>query len=174
VFNLDQIENLPETITGSQVMAPNPEQRIAEAEDFVMVTLADVRHGEGQAYYRPSADFVMMPDFVTFKSADHYYATLFHELGHWTGHESRLARDLQNRFGSEAYAAEELVAELASAFLCAEFGFDSDIRHAGYIQNWIALLKKDERAFFTAASAAQKAADHLRSLALADLTPLAA
>jgi antirestriction protein ArdC len=174
VFNLDQIENLPETITGSQTPAQNAEQRIDVAEDFVKATLADVRHGEGQAYYRPSADFVMMPDFITFKSADHYYATLFHELGHWTGSEKRLTRDLRNRFGSEAYAAEELVAELTSAFLCAEFGFDGDIRHAGYIQNWIAILKKDERAFFTAASAAQKAADHLRGLALADLTPLAA
>jgi antirestriction protein ArdC len=75
----------------------------------------------------------------------------------------------QNRAGLSGY-----VAELTSAFLCAEFGFDSDIRHAGYIRNWIAILKKDERAFFTAASAAQKAADHLRGLALADLTPLAA
>jgi antirestriction protein ArdC len=144
------------------------------AEDFVKATRADVRHGEGSAYYRPSADFVMMPGFITFKSADHYYATLFHELGHWTGSEKRLNRDLKNRFGSEAYAAEELVAELTSAFLCAEFGFDGDIRHAGYIENWIAILKKDERAFFTAASAAQKAADHLRGLALADLTLLAA
>jgi antirestriction protein ArdC len=86
----------------------------------------------------------------------------------------RLARDLRSRFGSDAYAAEELVAELTSAFMCAEFGFDGDIRHAGYIDYWIALLQKDERAFFTAASAAQKAADHLRGLALADRTPLAA
>lgn len=140
----------------------------------MQATRADVRHGEGQAYYRPSADFVMMPAFEAFKSADHYYATMFHELGHWTGHGSRLARDLKNRFGSEAYAAEELVAELTSAFLCAEFGFDGDIRHAGYIQNWIAILKQDDRAFITAASAAQKAADYMRGLALAEATPLAA
>ncbi|MCB8822888.1 zincin-like metallopeptidase domain-containing protein [Microvirga rosea] len=94
---------------------------------------------------------------------------------HWTGHASRLGRDLRNPFGSEAYAAEELVAELmTSAFLCAEFSFDGDIRHAGYIQNWFKLLEKDERAFFTAASAAQKAAVHLRDLALSEEMALAA
>lgn len=174
VFNVDQCENLPERVLIGEAKAQNTEERIATAEEFVSATRADVRHGEGSAYYRPSADFVMMPDFEAFKSASHYYATLFHELGHWTGHERRLARDLRNRFGLEAYAAEELVAELTSAFLCAEFGFDGDIRHAGYIAHWTALLQKNERAFFTAASAAQRAADHLRGLALADLTPLAA
>jgi antirestriction protein ArdC len=173
VFNIDQCENLPERILMAEAKAQNTEERIEVAEEFVSATRADIRHGEGSAYYRPTTDFVM-PDFLAFKSANHYYATLFHELGHWTGHESRLARDLRNRFGSDAYAAEELVAELTSAFLCAKFGFDGDIRHAGYIEHWIALLQKDERAFFTAASAAEKAAAHLRSLALADLTPLAA
>jgi antirestriction protein ArdC len=176
VFNIEQCENLPESATAGQPKAQNTEQRIELAEEFVTATRADVRHGEGQAYYRPNADYVMMPAFEAFKGASHYYATLFHEFGHWTGHESRLNRDLKNRFGSEAYAAEELIAELTSAFLCAEFGFDGDVRHAGYIQTWIELLKKDERAFFTAASAAQKAADHLRGLALShgEITPLAA
>lgn len=174
VFNVDQCENLPEDVLMVEAKGLNTEERIEVAEQFVGATRANVRHGEASAYYRPTADFVMMPDFLAFKSASHYYATLFHELGHWTGHESRLARDLRNRFGSDAYAAEELVAELTSAFMCAEFGFDGDIRHAGYIQHWIALLQEDERAFFTAASAAQRAADHLRSLALADLMLLAA
>jgi antirestriction protein ArdC len=174
VFNVAQCENLPEHVLIGEARAQNTEERIAIAEEFVSATGADVRHGEGTAYYRPSADFVMMPDFRAFKSASHFYVTLFHELGHRTGHESRLARDLRNRFGSQAYAAEELVAELTSAFLCAESGFDGDIRHAGYIAHWNALLQKDERAFFTAASTAQKAADHLRGLALADLTPPAA
>jgi antirestriction protein ArdC len=88
--------------------------------------------------------------------------------GHWTGHKSRLARDLRYRFGERAYAAEELVAELSSAFLCAEFSIDGDLRHAGYIQNWIGLLKADTRAFFTACSQASKAAEYLRGLALAE------
>ena len=103
-----------------------------------------------------------------FKNAAHFYSTAFHELGHWTGHKSRLARDLRHRFGDRAYAAEELVAELCSAFLCAEFSIDGDLRHAGYIQNWIGLLKADSRAFFTACSKAQAAADYLRGLALAE------
>jgi antirestriction protein ArdC len=91
---------------------------------------------------------------------------MFHELGHWTGHKSRLDRDLKGRFGDRAYAAEELIAELTSAFLCAEFDMDGELRHAGYIENWIGLLKADSRAFFTAASKAQAATDYLRAKAL--------
>jgi antirestriction protein ArdC len=115
-----------------------------------------------------------MPTFESFKSAASFYATAFHELGHWTGSKSRLDREYGKRFGDRAYAAEELVAELTSAFLCAEFSIDGELRHAGYIQNWIELLKDDAKAFFTAASAAQKAADYLRSRALADDIPIAA
>src|SRR5215470_15176740 len=92
----------------------------------------------------------------------------FHELTHWTGHKSRLDRDLKKRFGSRDYAAEELIAELGAAFLCAEFGFDGDVRSAGYIASWIELLKGDKRAFFTACSKAAKAAEHLRGLALTE------
>src|SRR5258708_25284802 len=85
----------------------------------------------------------------------------------WTGHKPRLDRDLKNRFGSRNYAAEELIPELGAAFLCAEFGFDGDVRNARYISNWIELLKADKRAFFTACSQASKAAVYLRGLALA-------
>jgi antirestriction protein ArdC len=92
----------------------------------------------------------------------------FHELGHWSGHKSRLDRDLKNRFGSRDYAAEEVIAELGAAFLCAEFGFDGDLRSAGYIASWIGFLNADKRAFFTACSQASKAADYLRALALAE------
>ena len=93
---------------------------------------------------------------------------------HWSGHKSRLDRDLKNRFGSRNYAAEELIAELGGAFLCAEFGFDGDVRSAGYIGTWIELLKADKRAFFTACSHASKAADYLRGLALAEPAEVAA
>jgi antirestriction protein ArdC len=109
-----------------------------------------------------------------YKGADHFYNVAFHELAHWTGHKSRLDRDLKNRFGSRSYAAEELIAELSAAFLCAEFGFDGDLRSAGYIGNWIELLKADKRAFFTACSHASKAADYLRGLALAEPSERAA
>jgi antirestriction protein ArdC len=87
-------------------------------------------------------------------------------MTHWAGHKSRLDRDLKNRFGSRNYAAEELIAELGAAFLCAESGFDADVRNAGYIANWIELLEADKRAFFTACSQASKAADYLRGLAI--------
>jgi hypothetical protein len=89
--------------------------------------------------------------------------TLLHEASHWSGHEQRLNRDLTNRFGTGAYAAEELIAELTAAFLCAHLGLEGELRHAGYIDSWIGLLKDDPRAVFTAASKASQAADYLRS-----------
>jgi antirestriction protein ArdC len=90
-------------------------------------------------------------------------ATSLHECGHWTGHKSRLDRDLKSRFNEKAYAAEELIAELNAAFLCAHLGITGQLRHADYIASWISLLKEDDRAIFTAASQASKAADYLRS-----------
>jgi antirestriction protein ArdC len=168
VFNIAQCENLPDSITAGRPMrSRNPDTRDALADDFLRSTSADIREGSGEAYYVPSQDFISMPVFETFKGADHFYNVAFHELTHWTGHKGRLDRDLKHRFGERAYAAEELVAELGAAFLCAEFGFDSDVRNAGYIATWIGLLKSDKRAFFTACSKAQAAADYLRGLVLA-------
>jgi antirestriction protein ArdC len=175
VFNVDQCENLPESIkAGKPMRVRNPDTRDALADEFLRSTGADIREGHGEAYYVPSNDFVSMPTFAAFKGADHFYNVAFHELCHWTGHKSRLDRDLKHRFGAREYAAEELVAELGAAFLCAEFGFDGDVRNAGYIATWIDLLKGDKRAFFTACSRASKAADYLRGLALAEPTPIAA
>src|SRR5258708_23277731 len=127
-----------------------------------------------RATYVPSRDFISAPAFGACKGADHFYNVAFHELTHWTAHKSRLDRDLKNRFGSCSYAAEELIAELGAAFLCSEFGFDGDVRNAGYIGPWIELLKADKRAFFTACSRASKAADYLRGLALAEPAAIAA
>ena len=152
----------------------NPGTHDALADDFLRSIGADIREGHGEAYYVPSQDFISMPAFGAFKSADQFYCTAFHELTHWSGHKSRLDRDLRNRFGSRQYAAEELVAELGAAFLCAEFGFDGDVRNAGYIAIWIDLLKSDKRAFFTAANRASQAADYLRGLALAAPAEIAA
>lgn len=171
VFNIDQCEGLPDAvIKGEPKRALTPVERNEWAEAFIAATAAKISEG-GEAYWRPSTDEIVIPTINAFKTADHYYATLFHELGHWTGGKERLNRDMKNRFGDKAYAAEELVAELTSAFLCAEFGLDGDLRHAGYIGNWIELLRNDKRAFYTAASRAQKAADYLRGLAIAE--PLA-
>ena len=175
VFNVDQCENLPDSVTaGKPMRVRNPDTRDALADEFLCSTSADVRESHGEAYYAPGHDFISMPAFGAFKGADHFYCTAFHELTHWTGHKSRLDRDLKNRFGSRNYAAEELVAELGAAFLCAEFGFDGDLRHAGYVATWIELLKADKRAFFTACSKASKAADYLRGLALAERPDIAA
>jgi antirestriction protein ArdC len=175
VFNVDQCENLPERIVAPSAVKPrNSDERSAAIDEFLACTGASIREGSGEAYYLPGADFINLPRFEAFKNAAHLYSTAFHELGHWSGHKSRLARDLRHRFGERAYAAEELVAELCSAFLCAEFSIDGDLRHGGYIENWIGLLKADTRAFFTACSKAQAAADFLRGLALAAPTGAAA
>jgi len=175
VFNVDQCENLPESInSGKPIRVRNPDARDDLADAFLHSTRADIREGQGDAYYVPSRDFISMPAFAGFKGADHFYNVSFHELTHWTAHKSRLDRDLKNRFGSRQYAAEELIAELGAAFLCAEFGFNGDVRNAGYIANWIELLKADKRAFFTACSHASKAADYLRGLALAEPSERAA
>ena len=175
VFNVHQCENLPDRVkAGKPMRVRNPDTRDTLADEFLRSTGADIREGQGEAYYVPNHDFISMPAFEAFKGADHFYCTAFHELTHWTGHKWRLDRDLKNRFGSRDYAAEELVAELGAAFLCAEFGFDGDTRHAGYIATWIELLKADKRAFFTACSKASKAADYLRGLALAERPEIAA
>jgi antirestriction protein ArdC len=175
VFNVDQCENLPDSITAAKTMrVRNPDTRDELADAFLHSIGADIREGHGEACYVPSRDFISMPAFAGFKGADHFYNVAFHELTHWTAHKSRLDRDLKNRFGSRQYAAEELIAELGAAFLCAEFGFDGDVRNAGYIANWIELLKADKRAFFTACSQATKAADYLRGLALAEPSDKAA
>jgi antirestriction protein ArdC len=168
VFNVAQCENLPDSVqSGKPMRVRNPDTRDALADEFLRSTGADIREGHGEAYYVPGHDFISMPAFEAFKGADQFYNVTYHELTHWTGHKSRLDRDLRHRFGERAYAAEELVAELGAAFLCAEFGFDGDVRNAGYIATWIGLLKADSRAFFTACSKAQAAADYSRGLALA-------
>jgi antirestriction protein ArdC len=158
VFNVSQCEGLPDRVLDPQAKAArNKDQRDPLADEFL--GLANIREGNGEAYYVPSKDFISLPSFGGFKNASNFYSTAFHELGHWTGHKSRLDRSkgMRGRFGDRAYAAEELIAELCSAFLCAEFAFDGELRHAGYIENWIGLLKADSRAFFTAASKAEPA-----------------
>ena len=175
LFNVAQCDGLPDGIkAGKPTRVRNPDTRDALADEFLQSIGADIREGHGEAYFVPSYDFISMPSFEAFKGADHFYNVAFHELTHWTGHKSRLDRDLRNRFGAREYAAEELVAELGAAFLSAEFGFDGDVRNAGYIATWIELLKSDKRAFFTACNRASKAADYLRALALAAPAEIAA
>lgn len=142
-------------------------QRIAAAEAFFGSIGATVREGGNRASYSPTGDFVTMPALEQFDAATDYYATLAHELGHWTGHRSRLDRDLSGRFGAHKYAAEELVAELSAAFTCAALGISPTPRpdHAAYLDSWLAVLMADSSAIFTAASQAQAATDYLVTLA---------
>ena len=123
VFNVEQCDGLPDSIrAGKPMRVRNPDTPDTLADEFLRSTGADIRESHGEALYVPSRDFISMPAFEAFKGEDRFYNVAFHELTHWTGHKGRLDRDLKNRFGSRTYAAEELVAELGAAFLCAEFG----------------------------------------------------
>ena len=177
VFNVAQCDGLPDRVMNPEPAKPrHADERDATIDEFIAATGCDFRAdvGGNQACYVPSRDFIAMPAFEAFNSAASYYATAFHEMGHWTGHASRLDRQFGKRFGDQAYAAEELVAELTAAFLCAEFSVDGELRHAGYIEHWAKLVRSDPRAFFTAASAAQKAADYMRGAVLAEPLAIAA
>ena len=159
VFNEDQIDGLP---IESVAIIP-PEKRDERIEGFIAATEASIRIGGNKACYIPSLDFIALPEKRQFKSLEHFYATSLHELGHWTGAKPRLDRDLSKRFGTKSYAAEELIAELTAAFLCAHLNIQGELKHAEYIATWITLLKEDDRAIFTAASKASQAAEYLRS-----------
>lgn len=160
VFNVAQCDNLPEHCLGSA--SPLPEREIVpQAEALARATLADIRTGGAHAFYRPSEDAVHIPPQPAFFDQINYYRTLYHELGHWTGHSSRLDRDLTGSFGSKAYANEELVAEITAAFVCAALSIQPTVRHADYLGNWLSVLRSDNRAIFRAASKASKAADFL-------------
>ena len=123
---------------------------------------AVIRIGGDRAFYTPATDHIQLPPDNAFRGPPEFAATALHELGHWSGHASRLNRDMKGRYGSAAYAMEELRAELASAFLASELGIPIDIpQHASYIENWIKPLKDDKREIFRAAADAQKIADML-------------
>eukprot|EP01037_Dinobryon_pediforme_P014018 gene14018-14136_t len=167
VFNVEQIDGLPEHYYGKPEARTESVQRIAHAEAFFAATGASIVHGGSRACYIPSTDNIHMPCIDFFCDAESYYATLAHETTHWTRHESRLNRDFgRKRFGDEGYAMEELVAELGAAFLSADLELTPEVRddHAAYIASWIKVLQNDKRAIFTAASHAQHAADFLNGL----------
>lgn len=164
VFNIEQIDGLPERFHTQAAIQTNPEQRIAEVEAFFAATGVVVRHGGGRAFYAPGPDTIQMPEFETFRDAHGYYATLAHESTHWTSHKSRLDRSFDcQRFGDDGYAREELVAELGAAFLCAdlEIALEDRADHAAYIGSWLKVLKNDKRAIFSAAAHAQRAVNFL-------------
>lgn len=164
VFNVEQIDDLPADYRTDPEPALDPSLRIANADCFVDSLGADIRHGGAKAYYDLIGDRIQLPPFESFVDPQAYYATALHELAHWTMHPSRLDR-VFNRKGAdrEAYACEELVAELGAAFLCADLRLELTPRedHAAYIDHWLKVLKGDKRFIFSAAAHAQRAADYL-------------
>ncbi len=160
VFNVDQCEGLPPGCLATDELLP-PRETVPVAEALIAASGADFRIGGNSAYYSPSHDFVAVPSQQAFRSQIDFYRTALHELGHWTGHPSRLDRDQSGVFASAAYGREELCAELASAFLCAALGIVPTVRHADYVGAWLAIMHADTRAIFKAASLASKAADYL-------------
>ena len=167
VFNVEQIDGLPEAYYDRPKMRVEALPRISRAEAFFKATGACIRHGGNRAFYSPSSDHIQMPPFEAFESPEGYYATLAHEASHWTKHKKRLARDFgRKRWGDEGYAMEELVAEIGAAFLCATLELEPAVReeHASYLASWLKVLKQDDRAIFRAAGHAQRAADYLCGL----------
>lgn len=169
VFNVAQVEGYSQ----DQIIKPQaPMERILKADQFIQHSCATIQQGGDRAFYQPVTDHIQMPDehlFLgteTFNRQEAYYAVLLHELTHWTGHKSRLNRSFSERFGNEAYAIEELVAELGSAFLCADLNITPETRpdHAKYIQSCLKVIKADNRAVFAAASKAQEAVRFLKQL----------
>ncbi|MEG3147604.1 zincin-like metallopeptidase domain-containing protein [Sphingomonas sp. RT2P30] len=164
VFNVDQCEGLPEALTGTPDL-PTEVDILPQVQALIEASGADFRVGGPEAYYSPGADYVAVPPSAAFHEPINWHRTALHELGHWTGHRSRLDRNQRGGFGSGDYAREELVAEMASAFACASLSIRPTVRHADYVGSWLAVLRGDEKAIFRAASAASKAADYLLAFA---------
>ena len=158
-FNTDQCEGLDT----AKLKVPEPPV-IGETDINALAAKigAVVRHGGNRAFYSPAGDFVQMPGSEAFKDFNCYRATLAHELTHWTGHKDRCAREFGKRFGDSAYAFEELVAEIGSAFVCVRHGVALEgLQHPSYLKSWLDVLKADKRAIFTASSQARKAAAYI-------------
>jgi antirestriction protein ArdC len=160
VFNAAQCEGLPEDVA---IVAPPPPPGLIEptVDALIKATGIDFRISGNRAFYVPAQDFVQIPPPQAYFEPINWHRTALHELGHATGHASRLNRDLSGSFGSKKYAFEELIAEMNAAFCCASLGIAPTVRHADYIGSWLDVLHQDNRAIVRAASQASKAADYL-------------
>lgn len=160
VFNADQCTGLPKLRRQAQEWSP-----VERAENIIAANGVPVTHNtDGSAFYSPGGDFICLPPRESFATVDAYYSTLLHEVGHSTGHPTRLNREFGGQFGSEGYAREELRAELASTFLCGELGIattGSDEQHAAYVKSWVSALKNDYNEIFRAAADAEKICNYL-------------
>jgi antirestriction protein ArdC len=166
VFSAEQVDGFA---IPAMPNSPDPVTTIDTAEKLIGATGASIAHGGNRAFYRPSTDSIHLPlrdvflRSATSTATEAYYSTLFHELTHWTASEARCNRQLGKRFGDAAYAMEELIAELGAAFLCGELSITQSPRadHAQYLASWLAVLKADKKAIFTAASRASAAVDFI-------------
>jgi len=165
VFNAAQVDGYEP----AEIDLPDVAEIDRTAEDFLETTEAEFRHGGDRAFWNKKGDYIALPEREQFTSTEHYYATAFHELTHWTGAAHRLDRDMTGRFGDRRYAAEELVAELGAHFLAAEFDMEAATTEdtARYLADWVQLLETDSKAIFTAAALASNAVDYTVNLALA-------
>ncbi|ARR52347.1 antirestriction protein ArdC [Rhizorhabdus wittichii DC-6] len=166
VFSVDQIDGLPQRFAPVSSNAATPFDILPEAATlFIDGFPGAIRHGD-RAFYHRGQDFIALPSIDLFQSRAHWAATLMHEAGHWTGHPSRLDRAFGRRFGDEAYAVEELCAELCASFLGADLGLPPQHLddHASYIDHWLKVLRMDSRALFNIAAKAEAAASYLHSL----------
>lgn len=168
VFNIEQCRDIPEGLLPKQEASQNDFNPIMECESIMhsFTSCPDIQHKEQRAYYHPQQDFINMPKRNSFSSEASYYATLFHELVHSTGHEKRLGRTSvtdMHEFGSEAYSLEELIAEMGTAYLCSFAGIGNEEieNSAAYIDGWLAKFKNDKRFIVKASGQAQKAVDYI-------------
>lgn len=164
VFNVSQIDRLPARLQ-EPAAESSPWTPLHTPAKLLTDSGAQIEHGGFAAFYNPAEDRIQLPERELFADAPSYFGVALHELTHWSGHSSRLDRQLGRRFGESAYAMEELIAEIGSAFLCAACGIEGKLQHASYISTWIQVLKNDKRAVFAAAAKAQAAADYVEGLA---------
>ncbi|MCC4231586.1 ssDNA-binding domain-containing protein [Sphingobium soli] len=144
VFNLDQIEGLPEQYDAEPVV-PDSVMAIAEVDRLIAASGADFRIGGSEAFYSPRQDYVQVPPQAAFHEPINWFRTALHEMGHWVGGKGRLERDQSGRFGSIEYAKEELAAEMTAAFTCATLGIQPTVRHSDYIGAWIKLWRDEHK-----------------------------
>jgi antirestriction protein ArdC len=166
VFNAEQIEGMPplseylKQNQGEQKWSP-----VERAENLIADSGAIINHGGNEAYYNKTKDQIQLPLKEQFDNETKYYAVALHEIGHWTGHQSRLDRPMEGRFGSEAYAREELRAEIASLMLGSEMKIGHNFgQHAAYVGNWIKILKDEPFELFRASADAQRIFDFMMNI----------
>ncbi|KQZ99933.1 antirestriction protein ArdC [Mesorhizobium sp. Root157] len=171
VFNVEQIDGLPDHYYHQPAPVEDPIERIEHADTFFANTGSEIRHGGSQAFYSPASGHIQMPPFETFRDAASYIAVLAHEHVHWTADSRRVGRDL-SRYAKDKSerAREELCAEIGSALLCADLGIVPELEprpdHASYVASWLRVLQGDKRAIFQAAAHAQRAVTFLHGLQL--------